>query len=294
MGNVATNSVHLLNDVVDVNPEFKVLHTLFLQLQPWKVITCRSLSQVFLKTIRSLIAGEVDPESSSDNSTALPNTAVTNDITSDNYHLLPASNFNVNTAKRMILALKLAGEPEQASEFDRQNYILSQLNLTSDAESLTAAFGGLLTFLGKSLAQINLQSFVNPVLAIRTLSLNNLVWIDNESLKALQIFTPTLHPSPYKWKEQVGEGLSILTLFNRCSSFLGSKRLRVLLSQPTQEISVIRERQDVIEFCLKNFQLWSNSFGCLHHLAPDDSVAPHTVYKQAHHFIHPVQFLLSD
>ncbi|RZF43917.1 hypothetical protein LSTR_LSTR007253 [Laodelphax striatellus] len=249
---IKQSEVHVLYDIIDVNPEFRLLNSLFLQVQPWKVVTCCSLSEIFLKTVKNLAAGEiVDNEHDTESS-------ATSDVNPDTrmVHLLSGKKFNVDRARHLIFGLRLPGEPDGAAggggeEEERRNHIQSQFNLSSNT-CFVAAFGGLLNFLGRSIGRLDSHhTSLNPIQAINE---NNLVWVDNDSLRALQVFSDIRHPSPYKWNEQQSnkEGVSLLSLFNRCSSSLGSKRMRALLSQPTQDLAIIKERQDVIEFFVDN------------------------------------------
>ncbi len=58
----------------------------------------------------------------------------------------------------------------------------------------------------------------------------NLVWMDEESYNALEIFSSASHPSVFKWTNAgMREGFSIYGLFNRCDSRVGSRYMRYML-----------------------------------------------------------------
>ncbi|XP_054257301.1 mutS protein homolog 5-like [Macrosteles quadrilineatus] len=205
------------------------------------VVTSSSLSQPFLLKVHGLITGQdlsvtpsVDPPTYS-----------------ERLHFIPAKEFRYTTCKRSVLELKLPMELEDVSEEDRHTYIMSQIDLSS--EGLVAAIGGLLYFLQRSLTKIRLVASIEmPILRISYISMKDVVWIDNETLHALNIFSPGLHPSSFKWSSKANEGFCVFSLLNHCYSTVGSKHMRVMLSQPTKDINVIKKRQQVIAFCLRS------------------------------------------
>ncbi|XP_046687922.1 mutS protein homolog 5-like [Homalodisca vitripennis] len=235
-----TSELHLMYDMTDLAPDFRLLDMLFLQLKPTQVVTSPSISDPFLRKIHSLMSGEEIPISPTIDPPSFSN----------KFHFIPAKEFRFTTCKRAVLELKLPSEPEHATEADRHNHVLSMINM--NAPVLVSAVGGLLYFLQRSIARLSITNLQTPVLSIHTLSLKNLVWIDEETIRALQIFAPMAHPSSYKWFPGASkEGLSVFSLLNRCHSTAGAKYMRVMLSQPTRDMDVLNTRHQVIMFCLK-------------------------------------------
>uniref|UniRef100_A0A3Q1HA52 DNA mismatch repair proteins mutS family domain-containing protein n=1 Tax=Anabas testudineus TaxID=64144 RepID=A0A3Q1HA52_ANATE len=64
----------------------------------------------------------------------------------------------------------------------------------------------------------------------------------------LQIFKSELHPSVYKLHSGEKEGLSLFGILNRCRCKFGSKLLRQWFLRPTQDLTVLSRRQEVIRF----------------------------------------------
>lgn len=160
---------------------------------------------------------------------------------------------------RHVFTLRLPGEPEDWPEEDHKQYLRSLIDTTQD--SMVNALARLLKYLTTNLAWLCLSHQQNPIVGIRNLcmlvsltycylflsshscnvSLNfylfylllsiwysdKQVWINQETYRALQVFTHTAHPSLFKWTSGAyKEGLSIFGLFNRCHSKLGSKYMR--------------------------------------------------------------------
>ncbi|KAL4713849.1 hypothetical protein ACJJTC_015503 [Scirpophaga incertulas] len=81
----------------------------------------------------------------------------------------------------------------------------------------------------------------------------DIVTIDDDTYRGLQIFSSVAHPSAFK-RGALGsgrEGLSLAHLLRRCSSTLGHSRMRVLMQHPTNNMETLAQRQDVIAFFMR-------------------------------------------
>ncbi|KAI5733719.1 hypothetical protein M8J76_015104 [Diaphorina citri] len=232
-----TSQIYLLADIRDEMPDFKILESLFRQIQPSRVITCGTLSYNFINKVKQLVLGE--DEVGED----LPVT--------DKLHFLSSKVFVYDSCVRRILVMELGCAPEDLSQEDRPSYIRSLVDLSQ--ERSVCALGGLLSFLDKSLARLTLGAYECNILALKHLNLDNILWMDTDTLMNLQIFAPKDHPSSFKWTwNRAKEGFSIFGLFNQCASKLGTRRMRTLMSQPTKDRHVIESRLEVIRFCLES------------------------------------------
>ncbi|KAI5738959.1 hypothetical protein M8J77_013235 [Diaphorina citri] len=232
-----TSQIYLLADIRDEMPDFKILESLFRQIQPSRVITCGTLSYNFINKVKQLVLGE--DEVGED----LPVT--------DKLHFLSSKVFVYDNCVRRILVMELGCAPEDLSQEDRPSYIRSLVDLSQ--ERSVCALGGLLSFLDKSLARLTLGAYECNILALKHLNLDNILWMDTDTLMNLQIFAPKDHPSSFKWTwNRAKEGFSIFGLFNQCASKLGTRRMRTLMSQPTKDRHVIESRLEVIRFCLES------------------------------------------
>uniref|UniRef100_A0A669EE37 MutS protein homolog 5 n=1 Tax=Oreochromis niloticus TaxID=8128 RepID=A0A669EE37_ORENI len=87
-----------------------------------------------------------------------------------------------------------------------------------------------------------------PILQFHAYTLKGMVYIDSDTYSVLQIFKSELHPSVYKLHSGEKEGLSLYGILNRCKCKFGSKLLRQWFLQPTQDLKVLKRRQEVIRF----------------------------------------------
>ncbi|KAG8236390.1 hypothetical protein J437_LFUL014911 [Ladona fulva] len=183
---------------------------------------------------------------------------------------LPGKDFYFEPCKRRVLSLQLPGEVRRMSDEERFNYLHSIIDMT--AETMVQALGALLLYLDRSWAELTLQpgSRTPPILAINALSLEDMVTIDSVSYEALQIFSQKSHPSNFKkWAPGSSkEGLSVYGIFNRCKSQLGCNRLREIFLHPCRDLKTLKQRQDVIDFCIKgrNIDVVKNFLDYLKHI----------------------------
>uniref|UniRef100_A0A1B6CQJ5 DNA mismatch repair proteins mutS family domain-containing protein n=1 Tax=Clastoptera arizonana TaxID=38151 RepID=A0A1B6CQJ5_9HEMI len=202
------------------------------------VITCSSLAQTFVQRVCKLFRRGEDEDTS-------PESAQTMNC----LHFIPSKEFNYENSKRKVLSLKLPSEPEDASADERKTFIMSQINF--QGKCLVSSLGGILCYLQRSLARLTLSRSDMFISAINNLSLNDLMWVDEETFHGLQVFSPVTHPSLYKWSSNDSkDGISIFSLLNRCKSFLGTKFMRVMLTQPSKNMKTLLTRQQVVSFCL--------------------------------------------
>ncbi|KAF0742265.1 hypothetical protein Ae201684_002669 [Aphanomyces euteiches] len=86
------------------------------------------------------------------------------------------------------------------------------------------------------------------VTAVQLCSFDDAMFIDSNSLKALQIFSEEHHPSQVKSWEKSKEGFSVFALLDNTYTKSGRNVLRQWLLRPLLQKSSIENRQDVIEF----------------------------------------------
>ncbi|XP_049816489.1 mutS protein homolog 5-like [Schistocerca nitens] len=255
-----TSQITVMNDIVDVNPEFNMLHSLFYQVHPTKVITSSKLSPKFISAIKVLLCGDTEDicpgKDLSDQSKLI---------------LLPGKNFHYESCRRRVLNIKFPNAPEEFGEEEHVRYINSLLEMT--AESMIFSLGCLLQCLDKSYLHLNLdvRQKTAPVLAINTISLQDIVMIDADSYEALQVFNQLSHPSNFKagTPGSSKEGLSIFGIFNRCKTTMGSHLMRTMFLHPTQKIDVLNNRLNAVEFCAdpRNCDFVSTAQDCLKYIS---------------------------
>lgn len=151
------------------------------------------------------------------------------------------------TCVEFILSMPLASAPK--NEESRKRYVRSLVDFTQ--ELAVCALGALLHFMDSSLVKLRLPTNL-VILSLRILSMDNLVWIGINTYTSLQIFSVSEHSSAFKRINNLTKkGPSLFSLLNKCCSVLGSKYLKNILTQPTKNLDVLKNRHEVIDFCLK-------------------------------------------
>jgi len=152
------------------------------------------------------------------------------------------------SCESLILSMPLASAPK--NEKSRNHYIRSLVDFTQ--ESVVCALGALLYFMNTPLEKLNLPTNFT-IMSLRILNMDDVVWLDINTYKSLKIFSAHEYPSANKWFINISKkGPSIFSLLNRCNSTLGSKYLKNILAQPNKNLNVLKNRHEVIEFCLQH------------------------------------------
>ncbi|XP_021164522.2 mutS protein homolog 5 [Fundulus heteroclitus] len=160
----------------------------------------------------------------------------------------PYVDFGLEVGKQRLLSAHLPFLPPHISERDKMSYLSSCI--TFDSPLMLRAVGALLKCLDRRRVGVELEdsSVGVPILQFNAYTLKGVVYIDRDTYSVLQIFKSDLHPSVYKLQSGEKEGLSLYGILNRCRSKFGSKMLRQWFLRPTQDLAVLRRRQEVIRF----------------------------------------------
>ncbi|CAH0391716.1 unnamed protein product [Bemisia tabaci] len=245
--NTDTSMIHVLNDTIDSGPDYNILRALFLQTNPAHTVTTGSLPNDVIKTIKEMMT-DFSQSTSTDTAPSL-----------NRLHFLPSHEFKYEIGKHRIPLMKLTCLPQNATESEKLIYLQSVFDMSSEA--LVSALGGLLLFMDKSMTRITLQRQQMFVSNIRNLEIQNYVSVSMGTLKALQVF-----PVHHKQKScGLRDSLNILKLYDRCLTSLGSKRLRVLMSLPINDLQELKRRHQIIQFfrLLDNAPLVTSISTCL-------------------------------
>ncbi|PVF94626.1 hypothetical protein CPB86DRAFT_808461 [Serendipita vermifera] len=115
-----------------------------------------------------------------------------------------------------------------------------------------SAIGALLDHLTRVRAMEGIVSEVdelNEILGIESMTLEEVMQINTDSLLSLQVFLSERHASIYS--DCVKEGLSIFGILDQTRTPLGKNLLKQWLHRPSTSLSIIQERQDVVS-CFVN------------------------------------------
>ncbi|XP_065657265.1 mutS protein homolog 5 isoform X6 [Hydra vulgaris] len=152
------------------------------------------------------------------------------------------------SCKRRILAINGLSGLSCSSDDDQRIIYFSSI-LSFDNTSMVSATGSLLKYLDQSRIGIELEVGVQtPILFLKTVTISNLILIEDHVFSALQIFHKELHPSVYKSGSCAKEGLSLFGIMNRTKSQQGSALLRDWFLQPSKDISLIQNRLKAVAF----------------------------------------------
>ncbi|XP_052748925.1 mutS protein homolog 5-like [Galleria mellonella] len=230
-----TGELFVLEEIVDRPPEFQMFLNLFRQVEPAKILLEGKSQSAFLQTVKTTV---FDHDANGQGSCKLI--------------LLSAREYSFEACKRRIYSLSLPNEPADCTEDERMLFIRTVVDFTHTQS--VHALGALLRYLDLNWSTLSMELHSKPqFLSLRKISLADIVTIDEDTYRGLQVFSSVSHPSNFKKGVQGSnkEGLSLYHIFSKCSSKVGQSRMRVFLQHPTKDLSVLRRRQDVVAFFMR-------------------------------------------
>jgi len=123
-----------------------------------------------------------------------------------------------------------------------QNYLRVSSAIDFDSAPLKQALAALVMYMAEN--GISSSAGFVVISTLRHLDLILSMYIDTQSMKALEIFTHEGHPNIIKSRGQGKEGFSLFGLFDRTMSSPGRARLRAWMKQPFYDKERIVQRQD--------------------------------------------------
>lgn len=239
--NISTYALTVSNETFDLKPDFWHLKNLFRQTNVQTVLA--SGPQIFLKEVMNLFGmpKEADP---SNYRLKNPNSTSAADfiVYTNNEKTLIAN-------RKRILELKLPNMSAEYTELERSNFIGSVLPL--DQNLVIESLGNLLNYIDINGKHLFLRINKSPVISSVTVkNLDSQLLVDSSTFDAMQVFAVQEHPSAFK-RNMAGsskEGLSLFRLINTCASQVGVNELKMILQQPTRDLSVLNLRYNTIEW----------------------------------------------
>uniref|UniRef100_A0A1I8ETL7 DNA_MISMATCH_REPAIR_2 domain-containing protein n=1 Tax=Wuchereria bancrofti TaxID=6293 RepID=A0A1I8ETL7_WUCBA len=258
-----TTTIFVLTDLLEDEDDFRMAHSLLLQLEPSIVIvsfgeknsTTTEISDKQTEQNSAINEEEMDEKDENVDE----NEEETEERPLIALHLMPSVAYNFEDAKKRISFLF-----ESLDLTNEENNLRLAFRVDLTATNMISAFGALLKYLdavrlGVEFEDINTKT---PISTIKTITLEEMVQIDDSSMRALQIFQDDLHPSACKAYSVGGarEGISLFRMCNRCQSKSGEALLRRWFERPTTNRETLTNRVTAIHYFVQDCNLDSADF----------------------------------
>ncbi|CAH0724474.1 unnamed protein product, partial [Brenthis ino] len=229
-----TGELQILEEIVDRPPEHQIFVSLFNQIEPARIILDGKSQGTFISAVKKILFND--------------------DLNEGRCKLtfVSAKEYNFEACKRRIHSLSLPHEPCECSDEERLVFLRTVVDFTQT--QTVHALGAMLRYLDLNWSNLCMDLHGKPqFLSLKRISLNDIVAMDEDTYRGLQIFSSLSHPSGFKKGVQGSnkEGLSLFQLLSKCSSKVGHRRMRTLLRHPTKDIETLRRRQEVIAYFMR-------------------------------------------
>jgi DNA mismatch repair protein MSH5 len=212
-----------LDDIQESN-KFEIIYLLIADLKPICVIVSAKTDEILIKYLKENI--------------------------DENRILLVANNdYNYEHGKKRIMQLKLKKFLKLNITDDTERYIYFSSFLNFESVLMIRSIGALLKYLDKNRIGVQLEEMTihTPIVTFKSIKLDDILLIDQNSLRALQVFHSVSHPSAYKQNSK--EGLSLFNIYlKQIQTKLGVLKLRSWLLKPTRNENILNKRHEIIEF----------------------------------------------
>ncbi|CAI2351344.1 unnamed protein product [Caenorhabditis sp. 36 PRJEB53466] len=253
----------IMNDISE-DEEFKYIKRLIDDVKPTMILANRSQDLNFINFLSSRyeVRESVDAETTDTTIETIPQfdaslaysreeTTVQNDKDDEDEALeehkaklfkLPNHFFKMTKA---LDRLKVLVGSENAAMSDEDKYTIVTMRFDIEAVNMMRALGALLLFLDEARLGVESEPLTlrTPVKSIKTLTLQNLVDIDFNSIQALDIL-----PKESDSKKTAGQRKSLFELMDGCRSMVGKRCLRKWFRNPTTDREELLFRQKCVHF----------------------------------------------
>lgn len=137
----------------------------------------------------------------------------------------------------------------QNKEKNNTNFIYSDDEIIDLSEQITYNKESIQSETTQNSDELALNNDENKfiVSSFKTLEISHGLYLPKSAADELQIITYDIHPSIHNSSMRSKDGLSLFSLFNRCSTLMGKIRLRSWFLRTLDSIDQINERLDIIE-----------------------------------------------
>ncbi|CAG4989173.1 unnamed protein product [Colias eurytheme] len=227
--------LQILEEISDRAPEHQIFVSLFRQIEPIQIILDSKSQGTFISAVKKIV---FDDEINVDGKCKLI--------------FVSSKDYNFEACKRRIFSLSLPNEPPNCTDEERTLFLRTVLDFSQNQSVHT--LGALLRYLDLNWSNLCMDLHSKPqFLGLKRISLSDIVTIDEDTYRGLQIFSTQSHPSNFKKGVQGSnkEGLSLFQIFSKCSSKVGHRWMRILLRHPTKDLTTLKQRHDAITFFMK-------------------------------------------
>ncbi|XP_075921192.1 mutS protein homolog 5 isoform X2 [Petromyzon marinus] len=237
-------TVYYINDTPDTDDNSLLKRVIF-QLNPTCIITSAKQKDSFFKMLANP-DGEVGEKKAPEGDGG--EQVDGREQGSYNVEVLPSFNFVVEAGKQRILNTNLPGMLPDLTEQERIYHFVQMVPF--DNSYMLCAMGALLKFVEQKRVGVELENKDArvPIMAFRLFTPEDIVHVDKNTFRALQIFKSKTHPSAFKSVFGGKEGLSLFGIMNRCHSPPGVRLLEMWFRRPTRNLQELSDRLDVVEF----------------------------------------------
>ncbi|XP_034940335.1 uncharacterized protein [Chelonus insularis] len=245
--NMTTSELFIMEDTVEDGFSYNITKVLYRQIQPRYVLIINGTPESFINVIKKII---VEDRTDEEDQSSPSNSSYVNRMAGAVLKFLPKNDNTYENCFHRVRCLKLECEPENASNAERIIFLNSLFNFKSCL--MIQALGVLLRYLDENWNRLSLNpSGQAQFVTINTIKLKDLVMIEENTYRILNIIRSRFHPSLFKHGvSSKSQGTSLFTFLNRCQSRAGSLYLWKLMRHPTRNIEILHDRHRAIEFFL--------------------------------------------
>ncbi|XP_018326196.1 mutS protein homolog 5 [Agrilus planipennis] len=271
---IAERQLYFMQEMIDLQPEYRVMKALIQETSPLHVITIGSMTDVFIKSLIDIVTNS-DNTLKSEQTRNLP----------PNVTLLSFKTYAFEVCIAKIFETHLASQPIDATQKEKEILLHSLIDL--DNKLSVHALGALIKFIEKNWTSFRDDNNTTlQFIHINRLSLADRVFIDRNTFNALQIFKVKTHDARFKHGGESSnkEGIGLFKLFSQhCKSKIGHLHMRYLMMNPSKNLSELCNRLDFIEFAMepRNQSFIENITEEIKHISDLNKILVKILYSQA-------------
>lgn len=260
-------------EIQEDSTKFQLTETIIDDLQPYCIITSPRCDCKFLNFLKQKC--KYDLKNFSSNTNMVPeNTLLINEDQSFElmlklrekpiqFVLVPSGEFNLDSCKDRIFKITtLESLPDPVTDSEKIFFFSSLIDF--DSKLTIKSCGGLLKYLSMNRINFELDRNIHetPIYKIKKIELKNLLLLDQNTFKSLQIFNDVDYVYAYKqtnldtmaFRTHLNDKFNntLYSLFlSKINTKFGIGKLRSFMMKPTRDLEILSQRQKIVEFFLE-------------------------------------------